>query len=74
MVQEYIDEMGNIYEEFEKYKICYNTRTKILEDVGGFVEETVKILDIMDHRMTKEDRKLYPFIPDYMQNPLGAAR
>ncbi|NMM63158.1 hemerythrin domain-containing protein [Clostridium sp. P21] len=60
--EEYIDEMGDISIEFEKYKIKFNTKNKINEDVENFKRCTAEIIKVLKNRLDKEDKYLYPLI------------
>lgn len=60
IAQDYVEEMGNISNEFAGYKNCFNTKTKIISDIKGFVNETQRILKILEERIIKEDSNLYP--------------
>lgn len=60
--QDYMEEMGNISEEFVEYKKRFNTRTKIMNDTRGFIIETQKIITTIEERIKKEDINLYPVL------------
>lgn len=62
MAQEYIDEMGHIFQEYSHYKNEFNTRSKILNNEEGFISKTKVVFDMVEKRMDKEDRCLYPII------------
>lgn len=51
--------MGNISDEFVDYKNRFNTRTKIISNTREFVNETQRILRILEERIKKEDANLY---------------
>lgn len=51
------------------YKNRYNTKTKILSDIKGFVSETYRILEILEDRIKKEDANLYPIF--YIHNGMN---
>ncbi len=54
-----VKEMGDISAKFLEYKDRFNTRSKILNDLKGFLSETSKILHMLEERMKKEDSNLY---------------
>lgn len=60
VAKDYVEEMGSISDEFTDYKNRYNTKTKIVKDTAGFVNETRRILKILETRIQKEDINLYP--------------
>lgn len=60
MAKEYMKEMGNISSEFIKYKNSFNTKNKIISNVEQFKIQTVEIFEILERRINKEERELYP--------------
>jgi len=62
VAREFIEEMGGISREFAEYKDCYNTKTKILNNQKGFLLETERIFRVLENRIEKEDKILYPLI------------
>lgn len=60
MAKEYMKEMGNISSEFIKYKNSFNTKNKIMSNVEQFKIQTVEIFEILERRINKEERELYP--------------
>ncbi|HHW01056.1 MAG TPA: hemerythrin domain-containing protein [Clostridiaceae bacterium] len=62
VAKEFIGEMGGISREFAEYKDRYNTKTKILNDPKGFLQETERIFKILENRIEKENKILYPLI------------
>ena len=60
----YNEDMGMIYEEFEKYKLQFNTKSKIDEDIIDFRKQTQSIFTILEERLHKEDKNLYPLIKE----------
>ena len=62
LAMEFMEEMGNISLEFTNYKDKFNTKTKILSDVTLFKSETIRIFKILENRIKKEDKNLYPVI------------
>lgn len=62
MAKHYIDEMGNINAEFEKYKAEFNTKTKINDNIENFKNHTAEIIKVLKNRLDKEDKYLYPLI------------
>lgn len=62
MAKEYIEEMGDIHNKFKEYKSTFNTKRKILENKDAFIKETTRVITLLENRINKEDRKLYPQI------------
>lgn len=62
IAKDYVTEMGNISDKFTSYKVRFNTSTKITSDIKGFLDETKRILKILEDRMKKEDENLYPLL------------
>jgi hemerythrin-like domain-containing protein len=60
MAKEYMKEMGNISSEFIKYKNNFNTKNKIISNVEQFKIQTVEVFEILERRINKEERELYP--------------
>lgn len=60
MAQDYINEMGNISKEFTEFKVKFNTKTKIMQDVTEFKCETVRVFKLLENRINREDEELYP--------------
>jgi len=60
MAKEYMKEMGNISSEFIKYKNSFNTKNKIMKNMEQFKIDTIKIFEILEKRIDKEERELYP--------------
>ncbi len=62
MAKHYINEMGNISTEFEKYRAQFNTKTKINDNIENFKNHTAEIIKVLKNRLDKEDKYLYPLI------------
>ncbi|MDF2613893.1 MAG: Hemerythrin cation binding domain protein [Clostridia bacterium] len=62
LAKDYINDMGAIHNEFEKYKFQFNTKNKIDNDMKQFRNETEQIFKILENRLNKEDHYLYPLI------------
>lgn len=60
IAKQYSEEMGNIHQEFNNYKNKFNTKTKLLSDVNGFLKESKEIIKLLENRIYKEDMYLYP--------------
>ena len=58
--KEYSDEMGNIHVIFTEFKNQFNTKNKILNDKDKFLIESKKVLVLLENRIDKEDKNLYP--------------
>jgi len=55
-------EMGDLAEEFGKYKSTYMSATKIKANPNEFRQTTLKIIQALKQRLDLEDRKLYVLI------------
>ncbi|MGG7177365.1 hemerythrin domain-containing protein [Clostridium paraputrificum] len=62
IAKEYSNEMGSIYTEFNDYKNNFNTKSKVLRDIDKFLKESYEIVKVLEKRISKEDRYLYPKI------------
>ncbi|MBD7911965.1 hemerythrin domain-containing protein [Clostridium cibarium] len=62
IAKEYSSEMGDIFAKFNDYKSKFNTKNKILGDVYGFIKESKQIVGLLESRISKEDKHLYPRI------------
>ena len=62
IAKQYSEEMGNIHIEFNNYKNKFNTKTKILSNIDGFLKESKEIIKLLENRISKEDMHLYPKI------------
>jgi len=62
IAKQYSEEMGNIHMMFNNYKNKFNTKSKILSDVEGFLKESTDIIKLLENRISKEDMHLYPKI------------
>jgi iron-sulfur cluster repair protein YtfE (RIC family) len=62
IAKQYSEEMGNIHIEFNNYKNNFNTKTKVLSDIDGFLKESKEIIKLLENRISKEDMHLYPKI------------
>ncbi|MGY5241034.1 hemerythrin domain-containing protein [Clostridium perfringens] len=60
--KEYSEEMGSIYIIFTEFKNQFNTKNKILNDKDKFLIESKKVLKLLENRIEKEDKSLYPKI------------
>lgn len=60
IAKQYSEEMGHIHIEFNNYKNKFNTRSKILSDIDGFLKESKAIIILLENRISKEDMHLYP--------------
>jgi len=59
LAEEYTAEMGDISVKFSDYKTHFNTKSKIISNLEGFLLETEKILKAIEERIKKEDSNLY---------------
>ncbi|QAT41285.1 hemerythrin domain-containing protein [Clostridium sp. JN-9] len=62
LAKSYISEMSNVSSEFELYKNKYNTKSKIIDNSTEIINETKKVLGLLEKRLDKEDRELYPLV------------
>jgi len=60
IAKQYSEEMGSIHAGFNNYKNKFNTKSKIINDVDGFLRESKGIIKLLEERVTKEDMHLYP--------------
>lgn len=60
MAKSYMDEMGSISSIFTDYKNKFNTKSKILGDIAAFKNESIEIFKVLENRINKEDKELYP--------------
>ncbi|PAB60163.1 hemerythrin domain-containing protein [Anaeromicrobium sediminis] len=58
----YNDEMKDVYSTFTDFKMKYNTKNKINDNIISFREDTRKILNILENRIKKEDLNLFPLL------------
>lgn len=59
-------EMGNLSEEFMKFKDKYNTQSKIVSNKENAKSEIEKMCKIIIERMHREDNDLYPLAKKVM--------
>ncbi|MBP2632441.1 MAG: hypothetical protein H6Q70_3069 [Firmicutes bacterium] len=59
LAQSYIDEMGNLCQIFNTYKLKFNTKNKITDAKTQFTTETLQIIKAIRDRMKKEETDLY---------------
>lgn len=62
LARSYISEMSSLSSEFELYKNKYNTKSKIIGNSTEIINETKKVLGLLEKRLDKEDSELYPLI------------
>ena len=62
IAKQYSEEMGSIHTGFNSFKSKFNTKTKILSDVDGFLKESKEIIKLLEERISKEENHLYPKI------------
>ncbi len=60
----YIDEMGYIAGAYVDYKNKFNTKSKILDNIGIFKIQTDDILNRIKKRIIKEESELYKLITE----------
>ncbi|WP_270647145.1 hypothetical protein [Paeniclostridium hominis] len=51
--------MGHIAKTFNEFKVKFNTKNKILNNINEFKLEYPKIMNAISNRLNKEDKKLY---------------
>lgn len=59
LAQNYINEMGNLCQIFNTYKLKFNTKNKIMDAKTQFTSETIQIIKAIRDRMKKEETELY---------------
>lgn len=59
IAKDFIAEMGHIAKTFNKFKVKFNTKNKILNNINEFKLEYPKIMNDISNRLNKEDKKLY---------------
>lgn len=59
IARDFIAEMGHIAKTFNEFKIKFNTKNKILNNINEFKLEYPKIMNAISNRLNKEDKKLY---------------
>lgn len=62
MANDYIKEMGSLCQSFTVFKNQFNTKTKIINNLSDFKIQSVEIINLLEKRISKEDRELYPII------------
>ncbi|MDD3239806.1 MAG: hemerythrin domain-containing protein [Lachnospira sp.] len=62
MANSYQREMGDLADEFVKYKDKYNTNPKLLQSAESIKSDTEKIFQKIETRMQREENELYKFI------------
>lgn len=62
LTNQYKNEMGNLAEEYTKFKNNYNTKNKINQNITMFLPDTIKIMTVLKNRIEKEDKELYRLI------------
>lgn len=59
MVEAYKSEMGELFDEFNTYKVQFNTKPKLMAHEGIFISNTKRIFNQIISRMEKEEKGLY---------------
>lgn len=59
IAKDFIAEMGHIAKTFNEFKVKFNTKNKILNNINEFKLEYPKIMNDISTRLNKEDKKLY---------------
>nr|WP_315675503.1 hemerythrin domain-containing protein [Clostridium sp. 19966] len=62
LANEYIEDMGGIFNQFSEYKNKFNTKSKIKDNNKTFLQETRLIIDKIKKRIDKEENELYKLI------------
>lgn len=62
--KKYIDEMMEVTNLFNNYKIKYNTGSKIKNDIKAFIKETRKIHEVLIDRINREENDLYKLVKE----------
>ena len=64
MAEEYIDEMGDLANQYVKFKNEYNTGSKIAKNKEAFLDASKEMMKILKTRIDKEDNELYRIIEE----------
>lgn len=62
MAEQFISEMGDINDKFVDFKSKFNTKSKILSNLDEFLSEGSKVVSLLENRISKEDKSLYPLV------------
>jgi hypothetical protein len=62
LAEQYIDEMGDLANAYTEYKNNYNVAGKIKRNPDAFVKDSIKIIEALKKRITKEEKELYKLI------------
>lgn len=60
--KKYYEEMKEVTEVYENYKLKYNTASKIQQNVDGFNKETKEVFKLLANRVDREEKELYPLL------------
>lgn len=60
--KKYYEEMKEVTEAYEKYKLKYNTVSKIEQNVDGFNKETKQVFKLLANRVDREEKELYSLL------------
>ena len=55
----YMDEMGNLVNEYNSFKTKFNTPSKLALGINEFEKESEKVFYLLRNRIIKEDNELY---------------
>lgn len=57
--KKYYEEMKEVTEAYENYKLKYNTVSKIDQNMDGFNKETKQVFKLLADRVDREEKELY---------------
>ena len=62
LAEKYIQEMSGLANKFNDFKNRFNTKSKINSDKNTFIIELKAIFKLLEERLNREDRDLYPLL------------
>lgn len=62
LAERYIDEMSSLADKFNNFKNKFNTKSKINSDKHAFILELKATFKLLQERLDREDRELYPLL------------
>jgi len=63
VASQFKSEIGGVFNAFQIYRLKWSHTGQVIDDPEGFSADTEKIFAILNVRMAKEDKLLYPLIP-----------
>ncbi len=59
LARQYIDEMGNLADDYTGFKNAFNISSRITSDMEQFINNSLVIVKALKERIMKEDSELY---------------